>query len=875
VAAALIETIRHGQAVLADQLLADLGVQRGLLTAEQSAAALATAPPGELCRELVASGVVSRPQVEALAGELEVLELMQTARDDNAPAEVQRASLMPGRRLGRYVLAQEIGAGGMGIVWKAWDTQLARWVAVKRLKVRDPKLVSRFMREASLLAQLSHPNITTVFEIGVHEGQPFLVMELVSGGSPEAGKLGRKEAARIVRDAARAVQYAHARRIIHRDLKPANLLVDAEGRVFVTDFGLARMREEAASLTVSGALLGTPAFMAPEQAQGLEADHRTDVYGLGATLYALVEGKPPHTGELVHEVVKRVAIANPPTLGGCDDLVVVAQKALERDREDRYQSAGELADELDRFIADEPIHARNIGTVERTWRRAKRRPAAAAAVAAALAITIGASAYGGLRVQRYYARAAAIEAAQPFVSSGETIAGQLRTLYASQTTDPDWESTGLENLEREADAALAAAPGYAPAEYLKGLVHLWRDEHTAAHEHFSAALVADPTHAPARVYRVAALSGASAAVSPVIVQDASGFRIVAAPSSPAKSDVLAQMEQDLTALPPKHALTGLASALLTSARGEFAASYETLEAHLAEHPYDQKMRGLLLYTLLAVGRFDEAITVAESMLARRAFPASAYGVIAFARAGLGDLAAAAAAMEQSVTLAPNLDGEQWIAFWQLKQRQFDAAFARYASILERDPEHVQARLGRAAALTLLGQEQQQREIFEAARADAQRAVELAPNDAYAQFVLGQAVATLDQPAAIAAYRRAIELDREHFAADGEAMIAATHALHGDFPAAIASLEGALELRPGHSAWLNLLARFHVLADEPAKAVEIVRGRSTDSDSLQILASAVRMLIAGGDCAAARAALPADTADEALGAAAAEVAATCR
>ena len=133
---------------------------------------------------------------------------------------------MPGRRLGRYVLAQEVGAGGMGVVWKGWDTQLARWVAVKRLKVRDPKLVSRFVREASLLAQLSHPNITTVFEIGVHEGQPFLVMELVNGGSPEAGELSRKEAARIVRDAARAVQYAHARNIVHRDLKPANLLVE-------------------------------------------------------------------------------------------------------------------------------------------------------------------------------------------------------------------------------------------------------------------------------------------------------------------------------------------------------------------------------------------------------------------------------------------------------------------------------------------------------------------------------------------------------------------------------------------------------------------------------------------------------------------------
>ena len=174
--------------------------------------------------------------------------------------------------------------------------------------------------------------------------------------------------------------------------------------MFVTDFGLARLREEAASLTASGALLGTPAFMAPEQAQGKDADYRTDVYGLGATLYALVEGKPPHTGEIVHEVVRRVAVANPPTLGGRDDLVVVAQKAMERDREDRYETAGELADELDRFMADEPIHARKINRVERTWRRAKRRPAAAGAIAAALTIVIGASSWGGSSLQSYYAR---------------------------------------------------------------------------------------------------------------------------------------------------------------------------------------------------------------------------------------------------------------------------------------------------------------------------------------------------------------------------------------------------------------------------------------------------------------------------------------
>ena len=126
---------------------------------------------------------------------------------------------------------------------------------------------------------------------------------------------------------------------IHRDLKPSNLLVDTKGHVFVTDFGLARIREEGSNLTANGALLGTPSYMAPEQAQGLDADERTDVYGLGATLYALVEGVPPYLGEIVHEIVKRVAISVAPTMSGNDDLEIVAKTAMERDRQDRYQTA--------------------------------------------------------------------------------------------------------------------------------------------------------------------------------------------------------------------------------------------------------------------------------------------------------------------------------------------------------------------------------------------------------------------------------------------------------------------------------------------------------------------------------------------------------
>lgn len=839
-AAALIETIRHGQASLQNQMLADLGVQRGLISASESAAALVSARPGDLGPQLIESGQLSRAQLATLTDELELLELMETMSDGSAPVAVQQASAEPGRRMGRYVLVEEIGAGGMGVVWKAWDNQLSRWVAIKRLKVKDPKLISRFMREASLLAQLAHPNITAVFEIGVHEGQPFLVMELVNGGSPEPGAMTRKAAAAIVRDAARAVQYAHDRKIIHRDLKPSNLLIGADGRVFVTDFGLARMREEGTTLTVSGALLGTPSFMAPEQAQGKDADYRTDVYGLGAILYALVEGKPPHGGELVHEVVKRVAVANAPTLSGNDDLVVVAQKALERDREDRYQHAGELADELERFIADEPIHARKINSIERTWRRAKRRPVASAIAALVFVSILTAGSWGGLKLENYYARAAMISDATEFTSSGELIVDELRKLYASEDVDPEWETAALRDLDRQADAALAVAPGYSQAEYLKGLVHMWRDEYTAANDRFSAAIADDPQLYEARVYRIVAINGADDSASPELVQDGESFRVVEAPDSDAKAQVIAAIQADAAALPLEHPRRQLASAMLEYTQGDFNTAYGDLHAYLAEHPYDQKVRGLLLWMLLAVRQYEETIEVAEQMVRRDAFPATALSAMAFAYAGMEDPQAAIDAMERSIALRPDLGNEHWIAFWTFELQRFDEAFARYDSILERDPEHVQSLLGRATAMTMLAEAGDPAEPMERARTDAERAIELEPDNAYAHFVLGQATARIDPERAIEAFERAIELDRLYFEAHGNAMIATTQAQLGDMAAAIGSLEHALEIEPDNATWINMLARFHLLNEQPERTIEIVAERTDDADSMLVLASALAL-----------------------------------
>ncbi len=312
--------------------------------------------------------------------------------DPEGLATLEPASAESLRSFGDYELLEPIASGGMGIVYKARQRSLNRVVAVKMIRLGSWASASdlrRFPREAENAAKLDHPHIVPVYEVGQVGGLPFFSMRLMEGGSLE-DSLGRlaedpRAAALMVVTIAQAVQYAHQHGVLHRDLKPANVLLDAEGRPSVGDFGLARAIEGDSSLTAEGVIVGTPSYMAPEQAAGERsgATIAADVYGLGAILYALITGRPPFVAKTPLETLRKVIDqepASPRQLNpGIDrDLESICLKALDKQAGRRYPSASALAEDLGRWLAGRPIRARRVGRPERIWKWARRHPSVAA-----------------------------------------------------------------------------------------------------------------------------------------------------------------------------------------------------------------------------------------------------------------------------------------------------------------------------------------------------------------------------------------------------------------------------------------------------------------------------------------------------------------
>ncbi len=376
---------------------------------------------------------------------------------------------------GRLSVKGLLGQGGMGEVHRAWDATLERAVAVKFLRPGDRREVERLLLEARLQARVDHPGIVRVLEVGSLEGRPCLVLQLVEGPSLAllAPDLDLAEKVEALRQAAAALHAAHLEGLIHRDVKPGNLLVErprgAPLRAFVSDFGMAR--DEEGGLSRTGFAAGTLDFMAPEQVLGQgPVDHRADVYGLGATLYAVLAGRPPFAlagagaGLDPGSALQRLLQAPPAPLpaGTPRDLARVVAKALEKDPRDRYQSAGALAEELARFQRGEPVQARPPPLPERAAKWARRNPVAARGVVLGAAALLLAAGWAGLAERR--AGLEALEAAR-LGAEAQRMESALRLAHLAPAHDltADYAAIrrSLELLRRGHGGAGAAARAFA------------------------------------------------------------------------------------------------------------------------------------------------------------------------------------------------------------------------------------------------------------------------------------------------------------------------------------------------------------------------------------------------------------------------------
>jgi len=316
---------------------------------------------------------------------------------------------------GDYELLSEIARGGMGVVYKARQTSLNRIVAVKMIlsgQLAGETEVKRFRTEAEAAGNLQHPNIVAIHEVGEHEGRQYFSMDYVEGknlaeviqGKPMAAR----EAAALLKTIAEAVHHAHQRGTLHRDLKPQNVLIDAEGRPRITDFGLAKKVDQDSELTRTGAVMGSPAYMPPEQATGRhdQLGPASDVYSVGAILYQLLTGMAPYLGATPLDTLRLVVEQEPlaPSKLNSDvppDLETICLKCLEKSPERRYASARALAEELERFLKQEPILARPASGWRKAWTWSARNPWAITGVGTLLFLGVVGLAYGQWEQLRY------------------------------------------------------------------------------------------------------------------------------------------------------------------------------------------------------------------------------------------------------------------------------------------------------------------------------------------------------------------------------------------------------------------------------------------------------------------------------------------
>jgi hypothetical protein len=394
---------------------------------------------------------------------------LPTTEGPPPPERVPSRVHLPG-----YEILGELGRGGMGVVYQARQVALKRLVALKMILSGTHaglQELARFRTEAEAVAHLQHPHIVQIYEVGEHEGNPYFALEYVDGGTLQqklAGKpLPPREAAQLVETLARAMHAAHLRGIVHRDLKPANVLLAADGQPKISDFGLAKRLDDEAGQTRTGAIMGTPSYMAPEQASGVvkRIGPAADIYALGAILYEGLSGRPPFVGETAWDTIALVITEEPVPPRRLNakvprDLETICLKCLHKEPGKRYASAADLADDLQRFCRDEPIRARPVGRMERLWRWGRRNPKDAGLIAAGiLAVVLGSATYVWIADSRLTARLETERARKNLalaLQTADAILVQANGLKEFSLVSPSRTEAILEDAVGRADQVFAS-----------------------------------------------------------------------------------------------------------------------------------------------------------------------------------------------------------------------------------------------------------------------------------------------------------------------------------------------------------------------------------------------------------------------------------
>ncbi len=418
-------------------------------------------------------------------------------------------------RYGRYVRTCLLGLGGSGEVWKAWDLELERWVALKFLKFENAQDLARLKREAQTAAGLGHPGIARVYEIVETRDRTFLAMEYIEGRTLDAyPRHDHRKLVALVRDVALAIAYAHSKGVVHRDIKPGNILVDATDRAFVTDFGLARHYESKHSIT--GLTMGTPSYMAPEQAVGDPTDVRSDVYSIGATLYELLGDRPPFLGKNVFETLDQVVQQEPRALPSIpSDLQTIVTKCLMKEPSLRYPSAAALAEELDRWLQGDAILAHPPSTLYRLRKKAVKWRIVLAVGTSGLLLAVGVAGWvipRWLRADRGQtlkelelaaekAERAKAEGARPYLDEGRKLEARLDRLLTTESWTSKDVRALVEQIHAELNRALSICPDLPEALLERGRTFQYDNDRASAEEYYAKAVASSPGSAAAHLQR--------------------------------------------------------------------------------------------------------------------------------------------------------------------------------------------------------------------------------------------------------------------------------------------------------------------------------------------------------------------------------------